>query len=174
MVFVGKGGGGRPRSAPSPLEELLRNLPAYRAASVAYVLTPADQALPQSRAFTLALRSPSTRIYRLAGTTPYFTSSPSCTVRPTTRNSVQLSCPRAARLVRRETYLRGWTARVDGRPTPVQRFDRLFQAVTVTAGTHRITFAYSPPHTWWGVAALVAGCAWLLGAIGGRKIIPRR
>ena len=84
---------------------------------------------------------------------------------------MQLSCPRAARLVRRETYLPGWTARVDGRPERVQRFAGLFQAVTVTAGTHRITFAYSPPYIGWGFAAFAAGCAWLLlaGASGRRK-----
>src|SRR5262249_39195211 len=62
MVFVGNNGGGRPRSAPSPAQELLRNLPAYRAASVAYVLTPGGHPLAHSRSFTLAFRSPTTRI----------------------------------------------------------------------------------------------------------------
>jgi hypothetical protein len=164
MVFVGDNGGGRPRSEPTPVQELLRNLPAYRAASVAYVLTPAADVLPRRGRFTLAFRSPTTRIYRLAGATPYFTSSPGCTVRATTRDAVQLSCPRAARVVRRETYLRGWSARVDGRPARVQRFDGLFQAVDVPAGTHRITFAYSPPYSWWGVAAFAAGCIWLVAS----------
>jgi Bacterial membrane protein YfhO len=164
MVFVGNGGGGRPRAAPSPVQELLRNLPAYRAASVAYVLTPAGHPLPRSRALTLAFRSPSTRIYRLAGATPYFTATPACTVRAASRASVELRCPRRARLVRRETYLRGWSADVDGRATGVQRFDGLFQSVGVPAGTHRITFAYAPPYLWWGVAAFAAGCAWLLAS----------
>jgi hypothetical protein len=166
MVFVGDDGGGRPRSAPTPVQELLRNLPAYRATSVAYVLTPAGETLPESRTtFSLVFRSPSTWIYRLAGTSPYFTASlPACTVEPKSRNAVQVSCPRPARLIRRETDLRGWTAHIDGRPARVQRFDGLFQSVTVAAGTHRITFAYSPPHIWWGFAAFAAGCAWLLAA----------
>src|SRR5207237_9257352 len=72
MVFVGNGNG-RPVSAPSPVRELLRNLPTYRAAGVAYVLTPAEEPLPGSRTtFSLVFRSPSTRIYHLPGARPYF------------------------------------------------------------------------------------------------------
>jgi hypothetical protein len=163
MVFVGNEGGGRPRSAPSPEQELLRNLPAYRAAGVAYVLTPAGHPI-RSRSFTPAFRSPTTRIYRLAGTTPYFTANPACTVRATTRDSVQLSCARPARLVRHETSMRGWSSAVDGRPAHVQRVDSVFQAVNVPAGTHEVTFTYSPPYIWWGVVAFAIGCGWLLAA----------
>jgi len=65
------------------VRELLRNLPAYRAASVAYVVTPAAHPLSRRPTFTLAFRNPSTRIYRLAGATPYFTSAPACAVRTT-------------------------------------------------------------------------------------------
>jgi hypothetical protein len=164
MVFVGNSGGGRPKSAPTPAQELVRNLPAYRAASVAYVLTPAAHELLEDRAFTLAFRSASTRIYRLAGTTPYFTAAPGCTVRAASRDSLRLGCAHPARLVRRETFLRGWSAQVDGRRARVQRVDGVFQAVDVAAGSHRITFAYSPPYIWWGAAAFAAGCAWLLAA----------
>jgi Bacterial membrane protein YfhO len=164
MVFVGNDGGWRPRSAPSPAQELLRNLPAYRAASVAYVLAPAGHPLGHSRSFALAFRSPTTRIYRLSGTTPYVTAEPACAVRATTQESVQLSCARPARLVRRETYMRGWSARVDGGPAPVHRIDGVFQAVDVPAGTHSVTFTYSPPYIWWGVAAFAAGCISLLAA----------
>jgi hypothetical protein len=164
MVFVGNNGGGRPRSAPTPARELLRNLPAYRAASVAYVLTPAGRPLPEDRAFTLAFRSASTWIYRLAGAAPYFATAPGCTVRATARDLVRLACAHPARLVRRETFLRGWSAQVDGRPARVQRVEGVFQAVDVSAGSHRVTFAYSPPHVWWGAGAFAAGCAWLLAA----------
>src|SRR5207248_9518761 len=100
---------------------LRRNLPAYRAAGVADALTPADEALPRSRrTFTLVFRSPSTRIYHLAGATPYFTaSSPACTLRTKTRDVVQLSCPGPAPLARLETALRGWRAGVDGHRPPL-------------------------------------------------------
>ena len=161
MVFVGNGGGRR-SAAPTPVQELVRNLPAYRAAGVAYVLAPSGDALPRSRAFELAFSSPSTRIYRIHGAAPYFTAGPACSVRASSRDSAELSCARPARLVRRETYLRGWSARVDDRAAVVRRVDGLFQAVDVPAGTHRISFLYAPPYIWWGVAAFAAGCLALL------------
>ena len=146
------------------MRELLRNLPAYRAAGVAYVLTPADEPLPGSRTtFSLVFGSPSTRIYHLAGARPYFTASnPACTIRTGSREAVRLRCPGPVVLVRRETDLRGWRADVDGHRARLQRIDGLFQGVTVPAGTHRITFVYSPPYVGWGFAAFAAGCAWLV------------
>jgi hypothetical protein len=174
MVFVGNSGG-RPASAPPPVRELLRNLRAYRAAGVAYVLTPADEPLPGSReTFHLVFRSPSTRIYHLVGVSPYFTASiPACTIRAESRTAVQLWCPRPALLVRRETHLRGWRAEIDGHPAPVQRIDGLFQGVVVTGGKHRITFDYSPPHIGWGFAAFAIGWASLLLAIARSRRVVR-
>jgi hypothetical protein len=162
-VLVGNEGGGRPASAPSPARELLSNLPGYRAAAVAYVLTPLDEPLPQSRTtFTQVFRSPTTRIYRLAGAKPYFTASRACSVRPESREAAELSCPAATLLIRRETDLPGWRSKIDGRSARIQRVDGLFQGVTVPAGTHRVTFDYASPHVGWGWIAFAAGCAWLL------------
>jgi hypothetical protein len=162
-VFVGTYGGGRPTSAPSPEDELLRNLAGYRAAAVTYVLVPAGEALPKTKAFKLVFRSPSTWIYHLAGAAPYFTTTnPQCTVRANGRQSVLLSCPRPTVLVRRETNLPGWSARVDGHSSPLHTVDGLFQAVDVERGEHQVTFSYSPPHIRWGFAGFAAGCLWLI------------
>ncbi len=155
--------------SPTSKPELMRNLQGYRAAGVTYVLTSAGQTLPQSPAtFTLVSRSPSTWIYRLAGSEPYFSvSDPRCSISFRSRTSVRLACPRAATLIRRETYLPGWSAAVDNHPATPRRVDGLFQAVTVGPGLHRVTFSYRPPNVGWGVAALVVGCAWLLvGVVG--------
>jgi hypothetical protein len=166
-VFVGNYGGGRPTSAPSPEDELRRNLAGYRAAAVAYVLVPAGQALPETpTTFKLVFRSPSTWIYHLAGAASYFTATnPRCTVSAEGRQSVQLSCPTPTVLVRRETDLPGWSARVDGHATRLHRFDDLFQAVRVGQGRHQVTFSYSPPHIRWGFVGFVAGCLWLILAL---------
>ena len=65
-VFVGTTAGGRSPYAPPPQHELLRNLAGYRAAGVAYVLTPAGRPLPTGPgSFTLAARTPTTWIYHL-------------------------------------------------------------------------------------------------------------
>jgi hypothetical protein len=169
-LLVGNYGGGRPLLAPSPKEELLRNLAGHRAAGVRYVLTPPGEPLPQSPStFRLVFRSPSAWIYRLAGSAPYF-SAPGCAARPDGREAVRLACPGPTTLVRRETDAPGWSARIDGRSVPVRRAEGLFQAVAVGPGTHRVEFGYLPRGVVWGLAALAAGCAWLLiAAAAGRR-----
>jgi hypothetical protein len=163
--------GGRPFGSPTPQQELLRNLAGYRAAGVKYVLTPAGQQLPSPN-FTLVDRGPSTWIYRLAGSAPYFTASdPRCTVTPEGRTAVRVACPGPAQLVRRETDLPGWSAEVDGRAVPVARADGLFQTVAVGQGSHRVTYSYAPPNVGWGAIAFIAGLVLLvLGAIGPERV----
>jgi hypothetical protein len=154
-ALVGNLGGGRPANAVPPAQELVRNLDGYRAAAVAYVLAPAGQSLP-GPAFTLVLRSPTTRIYRLAGAAPYL-DAPGCTVDAPTRTTARVDCPAQTRLVRRETDYPGWSARVDGHATPIRRVHGLFQAITIPAGSHRVTFAYAPSRIEWAYAAFALG-----------------
>jgi hypothetical protein len=163
-VFVGNLGGARSPFAPSPAQQLIRNLAAYRQAGVAYVLTAAGQRLPQSAGtFQLVYRTPSTWIYHLAGAAPYFSTTGSrCRTTPDGRDAVRLSCPAPTVLVRRETDFPGWSARVDGHSVAVGRADGLFQAVAVGAGEHRVTFGYAPPNILWGALAFLAGCLALL------------
>ena len=142
------------------------------------MLSPAGQALPESPAtFTLVSRSPSTWIYHLARAAPYFTvTGAQCDLSPHGRGAAQVSCPNAATLIRRETYMPGWSARVDGHPARMQRVDHLFQAVSVTPGSHRVTFGYVPPNVGWGLAAFAVGGGWLLlaGAAGRRRWARRQ
>jgi hypothetical protein len=147
-----------------PEKQLESHLDGYRTAGVRYILTPRSVMLPQgAKTFTLVLRTETSSIYRLAGTKPYFTAtSPGCVVKPRGRGSVRLSCPRATTLIRRETYQPGWSAAVDGHPTPVRMEAGVFQAVTVPRGTHVVTFGYAPPHIEWAVAAFILGCLSLL------------
>lgn len=174
--FVGTAQGGRPLYGASARDELLRNLEGYREAGVSYVLTTPGEALPESRAtFTRVLRTPTAWIYRLAGSEPYFTATDTpCTVRSTTRLAASLTCPRSSTLVRRETALPGWSARVDDHPAPVRVNQGIFQAVAVKSGSHRVTFSYSPPQIAWAYLAFAVGCAWLLvGAALGRRQTSR-
>ena len=170
--------GKRSLFAPVSPRELLQNLDGYRAAGVSYVLSPAGQALPESPAtFTLVSRSPSTWIYHLARAAPYFTvTGGGCDLSPHGRGAVQVACPHAATLIRRETYMPGWSARVDGHPARMQRVDHLFQAVSVSPGSHRVTFGYVPPNVGWGLAAFAVGGGWLLlaGAAGRRRWARRQ
>ena len=168
-VFVGNYGGGRPLFAPSPAKELVANLAGYRAAGVAYVLAPAGQRLPQSPGtFTLVARTPTTWIYHLAGAAPYF-SAGGCTAHSAGRDSVTVTCTHPSTLIRRETYLPGWSATVGGNAAPVHAFDGLFQAVSVPTGTHTVSFSYAPPFIVWGAIAFAAGVIAL-----GISVVPAR
>ena len=168
-ALVGNLGGGRPVGAASPDQELVRNLDGYRAAGVTYVLAPAGQSLP-APAFTLVLRTPTTWIYHLAGAAPYL-GAPGCAVVAETRTSARTTCRKPTRLVRRETDYPGWSARIDGRATPIRRVDGLFQAITIPAGSHVVTFAYAPRQIEWAYAAFAAGILSLLvpGLVSRRK-----
>jgi hypothetical protein len=124
--------------------------------------------------FKLVFRSPSTWIYHLGGSAPYFTATNAgCNVRPHGRQSAQLTCAGPTTLIRRETDLPGWSAQVDGHAVPVHHADGIFQEVSIGAGVHRVAFSYAPPNVGLGFVALTAGCAWLLlAAVSGRRRRP--
>jgi hypothetical protein len=61
-------------------------------------------------------------------------------------------------------YARGWHARVDGAPAPVERANLAFRAVAVPAGTHVIEYVYRPG---WMLAGLAVSAATVLLAAGG-------
>lgn len=151
---------------PNPTQEMESHLDGYRAAGVRYVLTPEGVMLPQGpKTFTLVLRTPTTWIYRLAGTEPYFTSTrPICTVKPRGGESVRLSCSAPTTLIRRETYMPGWSAQVDGHTTSVSEYDNAFQALKVKPGAHVVTFGFTPPHLAWALVAFLLGCGSLIVA----------
>ena len=151
---------------PNPTQALESHLDGYRAAGVRYVLTSEGVALPPTPGtFTLVFRSPTTWIYRLAGTKPYFTSTNAgCGVEPHDGQSVRVSCSGSTTLIRRETYMPGWSAEVDGHSTPVSEYDNAFQSVKLTPGTHVVKFGFTPPYMGWALAAFLLGCASLVAA----------
>ncbi len=151
---------------PNPTQELETHLDGYRAAGVRYVLAPEGVKLPQGpKTFSLVLQTPTTWIYRLAGTEPYFSSTnPHCTVDPQNGESVRVSCSGPTTLIRRETYMPGWSAEVDRSSTTVSEYDSAFQSVPVKSGTHLVTFGFTPPYMAWAVAAFLLGCGSLIAA----------
>jgi hypothetical protein len=73
-------------------------------------------------------------------------------------------------LVWRETFYRGWKARLDGEETPILCADGLFQAVAVPPGRHEILFRYTPAGLPTGlVLSLLAGLA-VLTVVAGHGI----
>jgi len=62
-------------------------------------------------------------------------------------------------LVTRDSYARGWTAAVDGTPTPVLRANGKHRAVAVPAGRHVVELRYRPPGLGIGLALMGAAAA---------------
>jgi Bacterial membrane protein YfhO len=57
---------------------------------------------------------------------------------------VRARTSRPAVLLLDDTYSPGWTASVDGRPTPVNEVDYVLRGVVLPPGTHTVTFRYQP------------------------------
>ncbi len=168
--------GFRARNKPSRQWELMHHLAGYQLAGVRYVLTAARDPLRENTSLLRRVfRSPTTDIYRVTGASPYF-QAPGCRVRSRQRDSAIVACRQKATLIRRETWFTGWQAQLDGHATSM-RASGLFQAVTVPAGYHRVTFSYAPPDMGWAGVGLLGGCVMLLGpAIRrlARASLPRR
>jgi hypothetical protein len=84
-----------------------------------------------------------------------------CAVERPVPEHVILHCraTRAGYAVLLEEWTRGWSATVDGTPTPVERADVIFRAVPLAAGEHRIELRYRTPGLRTGAA--IALFAWL-------------
>lgn len=57
----------------------------------------------------------------------------------------RVSCATDCTLLVGNTYLRGWSATVDGAPAPVRRANYVYMALTLTSGEHAIVFTYRQP-----------------------------
>lgn len=166
--------GGPPGTTDAPVAELESHLSGYRAASVAYVLSPPHPASPlPRRSFVLVDTTPTTWIYRLKQTTPLISSpSGSCSTRVSSVTAAVATCRSASTLVYHETSLPGWSATVDGHGVSV-RSDGLFLRIRVPAGRHRVAFTFRPPGIIWGELAFVLGVLGLLAPRGWRNIDKR-
>jgi hypothetical protein len=60
-------------------------------------------------------------------------------------------------LVFTDSYYPGWKALIDGQPVPVLRADDAFKAVVVPAGTHAVSFQFSPAIVYLGLAISILG-----------------
>jgi hypothetical protein len=92
---------------------------------------------------------------------------------------IEASVPASGYLVRRETVHSGWSARIDGVPTPIEVYGGSLQAVPVTPGPHIVEFQFRSPYgtlLWLHVASVAVGYVWLVRDLGDavRSARPRR
>jgi len=84
---------------------------------------------------------------------------------------IEADCSAPGLIVLTDTFAPGWEATVDGSPAPVLATNHLFRGVPVSAGRHRIRFAYRSRAVPAGaMLSLVAWC--LLGVLGRGRWSP--
>jgi Bacterial membrane protein YfhO len=70
---------------------------------------------------------------------------------------VQATASRPALMVLADNYYAGWTARVDGRETPVVRTNHTLRGVQIPAGSHTVEFIFHPADLYTGFYLYLAG-----------------
>lgn len=84
----------------------------------------------------------------------------------------ELDAPRDGLAVVLDPWFPGWSATVDGRPSPLVRADYAFLAVPVKAGHHALRLQYRPRLLWPGVALSAATALALAAALAWRRRHP--
>lgn len=115
-------------------------------------------------------------IWELPHPAPYYTVLKGrCVLIGKTRDSVNANCATPATLLRRELFMPGWDAMVNGAHESVFVYRKIFQVIHLPAGNDVVRFRFAPPYIdyawaafWLGLVGL-AGTAFLLVASHSRK-----
>jgi hypothetical protein len=154
-------------AGPTPAEELIRNLAAYEAISVKYVVIPNGLLLPASfpsASWPVVFHDRWTSIVQLPDPVPPFhAQGSSCAVGDESADAATISCNRSTTLVREELFMPGWSATVNGRATVVLKSGGLVQSIRVPGGQSRVVFHYQPPDTDLALWAFLVGLVLLVG-----------
>jgi hypothetical protein len=80
---------------------------------------------------------------------------------------VRASAPQDGFLLVADTFYPGWTAEVDGTPTPLYRANLSVRAIQLPQGTHDVRFSYDPPGFFRGawITALAASALLIWTAV---------
>ncbi|MDH2903523.1 MAG: hypothetical protein PXZ08_06175 [Actinomycetota bacterium] len=146
---------------PTTENEVAAHIADYEALGVQYLLVqpkPLTPALSAVVGTTPIVKDFESALYVLPHPKNFYTTAlGTCVVIDETVDAVSVNCPSATSVTRLELSMPGWSARVNGVPTPITSVDNLTQTVAVPAGLSRITFSYLPPHE--DAAMLVAALA---------------
>jgi hypothetical protein len=147
---------------PTLLQDFLPRVDSYEDVGVRYAVAHRDEITPDVAA-THDLRrvfaDEAFEVFELPDPKPYLepAAAAGCTVEAATFEDAVIDCARPTSVFRRELYLPGWSAAIDGQEVEVRPAGDAFQALEVPAGRHTLTFAYRPPHYGLTVALFVAG-----------------
>lgn len=155
-------------NGPDQVEEFGRNIEAYQGLAVKYLVTNPQQ-LKQpfidQHQLKLVYRGPNADIYELPAAKSYFQTTAACSFGQQTKDQLEVNCPAASELLRRELFMPGWSATVNGRAVAITNDDEIFQAIDLPAGQSTIKYSYSPPYIWLGYLGLALGLAAIVGSV---------
>jgi hypothetical protein len=113
-------------------------------------------------------------IWELPHPAPYYTVlRGQCTLSGESRNGVEAHCATPATLLRRELFMPGWTATVNGARVGVSVHEKIFQVLHLPAGNIMVRFRFAPPYVGYAWIAFwlgVAGLGW--AALSWRRSLP--
>ncbi len=148
------------RPGPSREEVFQKNIAAYEASGVAYIVTAAGAA-PPATSLVQVYRDAVASIWKMPASAPYF-SAPGCAIAVASRESLTATCRKPATLCRLELDVPGWAAVVNGSSTTITSCEDAFQSIALPTGVSTISFGYVPPRespaivVWWlGVASFL-------------------
>jgi hypothetical protein len=162
---------------PVAAADFVSHLKAFEASGVKFVLTPSGYVLPPVPGGTQlkeVFSGPSADIYQLpAPGGLYAVHKGSCRVITQGVSSVSLDCTSAQSLTRRELFMPGWTASVNGVPVRVTA-SGVFQQVHVGQGRSVVSFSFTPPHMGLALLGFLLGLVLLgWGGVGGVRARAR-
>jgi len=166
------------QSGMTPLQAFLHYEPNYARTGVKWILTPPTPdpftnvwPLKDGPAPKLVLETAAANLYALPnGESFYTTRTPrtdpgSCTLAQERFSSLEASCTNSALLVRREQYMPGWSASINGEGVAIHPYDNLLQEIRLPKGTSRISFSFTPPHLRLALGGFLLGLLMLGGAV---------
>lgn len=115
-------------------------------------------------------------IWRTPHPKPYFSieAGGPCALRVANRRILAAACSSPATLVRRELFMRGWEARVNGGASAVVPFGEIVQATALPAGKSEVRFSFAPPGILWGWIAAALGALGLVASFLAQAEAARR
>ncbi len=150
-------------SGATAVTQAMINIHAYETLDVRYFVV-ADPVPPVFDRLHKVFDDRFVSIFALPHPSPYFaTVGSACAIGAQTRDSAVTTCGASATLVRSELDLPGWSATVNGRPTPVLDYKRLLTAVRIPAGRSRVRFSYAPPGVFFALTGFGLGLLVLVG-----------
>jgi hypothetical protein len=87
---------------------------------------------------------------------------------------IEAEAPEDGFLLLADTFYPGWTAHVDGRPTPIYRANLSVRGIRLPKGRHEVRFTYDLPGFWRGLRITLLAVSTLLLWAGGAAYADRR